>query len=104
MPVPFSPEWHARKAALLAVEARFKPRWWFISFAEEAPRGFLGGVFTKAPGPVTALESTRTLGINPGGEVEVTPMRGQFEYLWLDSADRLLTRAELNRILGEVLM
>ena len=63
--------WKARRDKLLREEATQPEAWWWLSFCDpDKPEGsqFLGGIFTKAAGFVSAVQKTHDLGINPGGE------------------------------------
>ena len=63
---------------------------YYLSFAEED--GFLGGAFVYASGPVSAVERTHELGINPGGEVAIWgPVPPPVD----EALDRLLTKEEI---------
>jgi hypothetical protein len=62
----------ARRAAVIAVEHRHAARWHYLSFADDTC--FLGGVIVRSCGFLTAIQRATDLGINPGGEVECTPI------------------------------
>jgi hypothetical protein len=85
-----------RSQELMAIEAAFPERYFFLSFAERKPphgRGFLGGTFVKARGVATAHDEATKRGLNPGGSVEFT---GLLEGLEIPEryANRLFTTHE----------
>jgi hypothetical protein len=99
--IPGSPEWHARKNAMLADEATQPMRWWYLSFAE--PGAFRGGIFIEARGGTHAIMATHALGINPGGQVVMLPIaeEGMDRFNAVvpeEMRSRLLTREELAQI------
>lgn len=93
--IPGSLEWRKRATALMAEEATRPEEWWYISFAE--PGKFLGGVFVKAPGFITALNKTRILGINPGGEAKGSILEDPGPF----PVDKLLSREEMEKLSRE---
>jgi hypothetical protein len=66
---PGGPDWKARVAAIVKEESTQPARWFYVSFAGEQ---FLGAPIILGQGPATALQRTRDLGINPGGEAAMT--------------------------------
>lgn len=90
-------EMERRAQALLNAEADDPLLWWYLSFAEDKPpngRGFLGGVFIKARGFMSAYTGASMVGLNPGGEVagRATPYTDDEAGPW---SGRLLTRDEV---------
>lgn len=61
-------QFQARMNILLANEERNPVGWWWLSFAGDD--GFRGLVIVAAPGLIHAVQVSRALGINPGGEVQ----------------------------------
>jgi hypothetical protein len=99
-----SAEIDERKAKLLAEEVRSsggKTTIFYLSFVDE--RGFLGGIWTRAIGPIHALRRTHELGINPGGEVMIVRVPTNAPASAMpppDYYDRLVDLETLKRILG----
>ena len=52
-------------------EQRNPEGWWYLSFADE--NGFLGGAVVRGRGPVTAMLTARSFGIDPLGQVMAIP-------------------------------
>ena len=102
--------WKARRDKLLSEESIEPEAWWWLSFCDtEKPEGtqFLGGIFTKARGFISAVQKTHDLGINPGGECKgmgpipdehVTSSPKFRKHIEL--ADRLLSRKDIDENLG----
>jgi len=89
-------EMQARLVEVAIEEAAQPERWWWLSFAEDAPqngRGFLGACLVRGHGLVGATCAAHALGINPGGEVCGVEVPDSFSVKsgW---AQRLLTREE----------
>lgn len=84
----------ARRDALVRQESTQPEQWWWLSFSDKK---FLGGVAVFARGFVSAVELTRVLRINPGGEVKgvALPKAPPPEF-----ANRLLSREEIEQHLG----
>lgn len=62
-----------RKARLLAEEAGNEMGYWWLSFCDTSkPAGeqFVGGCIVRAPGFAHAVQASRALGCNPGGEIQ----------------------------------
>lgn len=66
--------------ALLALEVGPRRQFW-LSFVDpsKGEGGFLGACIVEADGPLTAIQLTHLLGLNPGGEVAVWDLR-DYEY------------------------
>lgn len=96
MPVPGSPEWFARRDALMEAERDSPEEWWYLSFAE--PDHFLGGLFIQARGFVSAMQKSHEMGLNPGGEVASwgpLPAEAIARKIPENMRNRLLTKAEV---------
>lgn len=92
MPLPGSPEWHARVALMLAEEATQPEEWWFMSFVKDGK--FAGACVIRARGVASAMRNSHALGCNPGGEIMYFPVGdGPQPY----PTNRLLSRAELGK-------
>jgi hypothetical protein len=85
-----------RRDALLREEAKNPAVWWWLSFADEH---FLGAVVIRARGFVSAVELTRLLGINPGGEVKGAELPASIEPPPA-IVGRLLSKKEIEEQLG----
>jgi hypothetical protein len=100
----------ARRDKLLKEEAQEPEAWWWLSFCDpDLPEGsqFLGGIFTKARGFVSAIQKTHDLGINPGGEVKgAGPIPDEVANAspegrkHVELADRLLSRKDIDDNFG----
>ena len=67
-------------------------RWWWLSFADDD--GFRGLVILEAPGFIAAVEKSRELGINPGGQVRGLEIPPHGMHLFPEKyRNRLLPRA-----------
>ena len=77
-----------------------RPSWFFLSFADD--KQFLGGLFLRAKGPRSAVETARDLGIRfANATVECTPASDDEidQNLPLEMRYRLLNEHEV-RLLG----
>jgi hypothetical protein len=76
--------------------------WYFLSFANAGPGGFLGCAIVKAPSAETAPLVAHRRGCNPGGEAQfgrVPELPGITEALFHPAyTNRLLTRAEVDEL------
>lgn len=61
-------EFEERLLDVLAVEQEQENSWWYLSFATEDT--FLGGLYIRARGTVSAVDKAIKLGLNPGGQVQ----------------------------------
>src|SRR5579863_3568884 len=73
-------------------EQREPERWWFVQFSDGMD--FLGAVFVRSHGIVTAAQKCHQLGINPGGRALASPLMDGHEPS-IDCVDRLLSQSEL---------
>lgn len=78
---------------LLAEDIMIKPRWMWLSFADET--GFLGAAIVQAGGLLEATIIARAKGCNPGGEVLGEPLTSlpPAEY-----RERLLSSEEIDEM------
>ena len=79
----------------VAKESSGEPRWWWLSFADpHRARNdqFLGVAIVEAAGPITASLVAHDLGVNPGGEVAILPLKPE-------DRERLLSREEAQALL-----
>lgn len=96
---PGSPEWHERAKKLLTEESEQSMRWFYLSFADD--NGFLGAIYIEARGFVSAVEMTKFLGINPGGEVMGVEV--PVEYLPPeDKREILLSKEDMEKCFGKL--
>lgn len=65
-------------------------QWWWLSFAN--PMGFLGAAMVEAPNMIMAIYEAHLRKINPGGEVQGTPLP-DWAVPHLDHQNVLLDRA-----------
>lgn len=65
---------------------------YYLSFADVE---FLGAVWTRAIGPMSAIRRTHELGINPGGQVMVVKLAPGEDLPPSRFFDKLLSRAQL---------
>lgn len=91
----------ARREQLLQEESTRPERWWWLSFADAPPDGFLGAVLIRARGFASAVELTWKKGINPGGEVRGAQLPDGINPP-LDAVERLLSRSDIEEKLGGV--
>lgn len=79
--------------------------WYYLSFADEEPKGFLGSVIIKAHGLTDATMKCNMLLINPGGEAIAYPITDAMiaEYKITTEqlekvANRLLSKEEIKAV------
>lgn len=94
-------EFERRTAELLLEEMRSNPvEWYYISFAEEKDKGgFLGGLYIRASGTLSAIKLAVSRGLNPGGEALVYgPIDDETieQHVPADKRNRLLSKEEVN--------
>ena len=89
-----------RERQLIAAEIDNPPGWWYLSFAtvqtDDEPSRFLGACIVQGQGPTTALDRSRRLRINPGGEVLTMPVSDEaVARLPQKYKEKLLSKADL---------
>ena len=87
--------------ALLALERRQAPGWFFVSVATDFR--FVGGAFVQAHGPRTAVERTAQLGVSlRNASAECTPVTDE-EILRIPESmrERRLSETEVRGLGGE---
>jgi hypothetical protein len=75
--------------------------WYYLSFADES--GWLGACFVKSLAEFTAIAQAHIMGVNPGGEVQVTPLPDLSGQIPSSFFERLLDEndlRELDKVLG----
>jgi hypothetical protein len=101
---PGSPEWHARLAEIQAEESKQPFGWFYLSFADVQPIGWLGAVIVQARGILEATDIASAFGINPGGEVKATRLQDNPTLppgtTMEDVTYKLLTMADMEKYLG----
>lgn len=72
---------------------------YWMSFSNpNIARGFLGVIITDATSPHEALQKTRKMGLNPGGEVKIFQLKNDATEDYTSYKDRLLKREDLKDI------
>ena len=62
---------------VLAEESRQPKRWWYVSFADEDRRLWLGGSVVFACGALHAVQETWKLAVNPGGSFMAVKIKNE---------------------------
>jgi hypothetical protein len=96
-------QFQARKRELIDQERKNPAGWWYLSFADEQPRGFLGAVIVQGQGMITAIDRAHRLRINPGGQVAAWAIDAEaVAKIPVEARERLLSKADLDRIFNDV--
>lgn len=88
-----------RVAEVFAEERAQPMQWFYLSFAGE--EGFRGAAIVEARGIAGAVSRCNVLQINPHGEVMGVPI-GDAAKVPPDARDRLLSKAELEQMWGDL--